>query len=234
MRLHFLGNWLTDGGEVVSLTPDHPLPSGIFLVRIPVRDLVGPRVIVRLEGLGPLKMSNEFIGNRNRYLLYSSIWTLVVTTTAVFGFKYPRFLVCICMENIMATARRYAVLQWHPKSTFQLPVYRSFTSLWDPSYIFRFTAAHYIPCVAKQQTTLRSVQEFNRGCGSSDIKFTANLRLANRVFFMSLFPVIGEGEKCSRLDKEETKSVECIPSLTSESSKLSVFPLHLIELISIN
>jgi hypothetical protein len=34
---HLLDNRLTDGGEVVSLIPDRPLPPGRFLVLISVR-----------------------------------------------------------------------------------------------------------------------------------------------------------------------------------------------------
>jgi hypothetical protein len=50
---HFLDNRLTDGGEMVSLTRR----------LISVRGLVDPRVTVRLEGLGQLKKSSDFIGN---------------------------------------------------------------------------------------------------------------------------------------------------------------------------
>jgi hypothetical protein len=54
---HFLNNRLTDGGEVVSLTPRPAFlyPSGRFLVLVSVRGWVDPRATVRLEGLGKLK-----------------------------------------------------------------------------------------------------------------------------------------------------------------------------------
>jgi hypothetical protein len=51
---HFLDNWLTDGGEVVSLTRRPPFTPK----KIPVRDCVNLRAIVRLEGLGKLKKKN--------------------------------------------------------------------------------------------------------------------------------------------------------------------------------
>jgi hypothetical protein len=54
---HFLDSWLTDGGEVLSLTrrPAVLYSPGRFLVLISVRCWVKPRAIVRLEGLGQLK-----------------------------------------------------------------------------------------------------------------------------------------------------------------------------------
>jgi hypothetical protein len=55
---HYLDNRLTDGGEVVSLTRRLPfIPPGRFLVLISDRGLVDPRAIVRLVGLGKLKIS---------------------------------------------------------------------------------------------------------------------------------------------------------------------------------
>jgi hypothetical protein len=45
-----------------------PLPPGRFLVLISATGCVDPRVIVRLEGLGQLKKSNTFIGNRSHDL----------------------------------------------------------------------------------------------------------------------------------------------------------------------
>jgi hypothetical protein len=47
-----------------ALRADLPLPPGRFLVLISVRGWVDPRNIVRLEGLGKLKKSNDLIGNR--------------------------------------------------------------------------------------------------------------------------------------------------------------------------
>jgi hypothetical protein len=62
---HFLDSRLirVHGGKVDSLTRRPPFSlSGKFLVLISVRGSVGPRDIVRLEGLGKLKKSNELIG----------------------------------------------------------------------------------------------------------------------------------------------------------------------------
>jgi hypothetical protein len=50
-----------------------PLPPGRFLVHIYIRGWVDPRVIVRLEGLGQLKKSNDHFGNRTRDLPACSI-----------------------------------------------------------------------------------------------------------------------------------------------------------------
>jgi hypothetical protein len=61
---HFLGNYLTDWGEVVSLTPRPPftlrnIPGTLsFIDRVDLR-------AVRLEGLGLLKKCNDIIGNRS-------------------------------------------------------------------------------------------------------------------------------------------------------------------------
>jgi hypothetical protein len=75
VKLSLLDSRLTDGGEVASLMhrPAALYPPGRFLVIISVRGWVDTRVIVRLEGLGQLRKSNNLIGNRNRDLLACSI-----------------------------------------------------------------------------------------------------------------------------------------------------------------
>jgi hypothetical protein len=55
------------------LPAGHNVPTGRFLVLISVRDRVDPRAIVRREGLGKLKKSNDLIENRNRDLPACSI-----------------------------------------------------------------------------------------------------------------------------------------------------------------
>jgi hypothetical protein len=55
------------------LRADRPLPTGRFLVLISARGRVDPRAIVRLEGLGKLKKSNDIMGTRTCDLLACSI-----------------------------------------------------------------------------------------------------------------------------------------------------------------
>jgi hypothetical protein len=51
-----------------ALRASRPLPPGRFMVLTSVLGLVDPGAIVRVEGLGKLKKSNDLIGNRNRGL----------------------------------------------------------------------------------------------------------------------------------------------------------------------
>jgi hypothetical protein len=68
---HFLGNRLTDGSKIVSLTRCPPFTPGRLLVFSAVRGSVDPRAIVRLEELDKLK--KRLIGTRTRYLPACSI-----------------------------------------------------------------------------------------------------------------------------------------------------------------
>jgi hypothetical protein len=56
-----------------ALRPGRPSSPRIFLVLISVRGWVDPRVIVRLEGLGQMKKSNDLIGIRTCSLPACSI-----------------------------------------------------------------------------------------------------------------------------------------------------------------
>jgi hypothetical protein len=67
---HFLDNWLTDGGEVVSFTsrPCFTLQED-FLILISVMSCVRPGAVMRLEVLRKLKKKIKYlIGNRTRDL----------------------------------------------------------------------------------------------------------------------------------------------------------------------
>jgi hypothetical protein len=71
---HSVDNWLTDGGEVVSLKYQQAslYPPERFLVLISVRGSVDPRAIVRLVGLGQLKKIH-LTRTRTRDLLACSV-----------------------------------------------------------------------------------------------------------------------------------------------------------------
>jgi hypothetical protein len=60
---HCLDNWLTDGGEAVSLTrrPRFTLQEDL-LVLSSVRGRVNPRAIMQLEGLPKMKNSMTLLG----------------------------------------------------------------------------------------------------------------------------------------------------------------------------
>jgi hypothetical protein len=71
---HCLVNWLTDGGEVVSLTRRPcSIPQKHFLVLISVRGRINSRATVELEGSIKLKKFNGLIGTRTSDLSASSI-----------------------------------------------------------------------------------------------------------------------------------------------------------------
>jgi hypothetical protein len=64
------------GVRLSAIRAGRPLPPGRFLVLISVRGRVDPRAIVRLEGLGQLKKSNDFIVNRTQNLPADSLLQL--------------------------------------------------------------------------------------------------------------------------------------------------------------
>jgi hypothetical protein len=59
--------------KLSALHAGRPLPPGKFLVLISIRCSVDPRAILRLEGLGQLKKSNDPIGDGTRDLQACSI-----------------------------------------------------------------------------------------------------------------------------------------------------------------
>jgi hypothetical protein len=66
-------NWLTDGVEFVSLTPQEDSWYSFPL------DSVYPMVVVQYEELGQLKESNDLVGNRTRDLPACSIPSRLTT-----------------------------------------------------------------------------------------------------------------------------------------------------------
>jgi hypothetical protein len=66
-----------------ALRAGRPLPRSKFLVLSFVRGLVDLWVIVLLEGLDKLKISNELIGKRTRYLPACSIVTQLTALSSV-------------------------------------------------------------------------------------------------------------------------------------------------------
>jgi hypothetical protein len=90
---HFLGNRLICGGKVVSPTCRSPFTpkniQRIFLVLISFKAWVDLRAVVRLEGLGKLKKSSDFIGTWTRDLPACSIVPQPTTLPRVPGVSVP-------------------------------------------------------------------------------------------------------------------------------------------------
>jgi hypothetical protein len=72
------------------------LPPERFLVLISVRGRVDPRAIVRLEGLGQLKKSNDLTGNQTRDLSACNVMPQPTTLPRAPSQKTEVFKCCDC------------------------------------------------------------------------------------------------------------------------------------------
>jgi hypothetical protein len=79
-----------------ALRPGRFLPAGKFLVLISVRGWIDPRAIMRLEGLGQLKKSNDLIENWTRDLPASSVVPSIFNIVFLSSPGYPKpYVLCI-------------------------------------------------------------------------------------------------------------------------------------------